>query len=102
MFIYFGCTGSWLLCGSFLFAASGGYSLVVVHNLLFAEASLVGHRLWGPQTSVATVPRPSSCSSWALEHRFSNWDSQAYFLCSMWDRLRSGIISFIGRQILYH
>ena len=44
MFIYFGCTGYWLLCGSFLFASSGGYSLVVVHRL---SCPVAGGILWG-------------------------------------------------------
>ena len=51
-----------------LVAASGGYSLVVVHGLLIALASLVAeHGLWGTWASVAVSYRLSSCGSQSLE-----------------------------------
>ena len=49
----------------------GGYSLVVVHRLLIAVASLVEHGLWFAQASVAVAHGLSSCGSWALEHRLN-------------------------------
>ena len=48
LFTYFiiGYTGSSLLCVGFLFAESGGYSLILVCGLLIARTSLVvEHRL---------------------------------------------------------
>jgi len=48
-----GCAGFSLLQGFSLVVASGGYSLIVVHKLLIAVASLVAeHRLQGTQASV--------------------------------------------------
>ena len=42
--------------GSSLVVVSGSYSLVAVHRLLIAVASLVEvHRLWGSQASVVVV-----------------------------------------------
>ena len=40
-----------------LVVASTGYSLVAVHRLLTAAASLVGHRLERLQASGVTAPR---------------------------------------------
>ena len=37
----FGCAGSLLLCGLFLVAASGGYSLVAMNRPLIVVSSLV-------------------------------------------------------------
>jgi len=55
--------------GFSLVAASGGYSLVVVHGLLIVVASFVmEHGLQGTQASVVEVPGLHSCSSQALEH----------------------------------
>ena len=55
--------------GFSLVAASGGYSLVVVHGLLIVVASFVmEHGLQGMQASVVEVPGLHSCSSQALEH----------------------------------
>ena len=48
-----------------------GLSLVVVLGLLIAVASLAAvHGLQGMQAAVAVAFVLSSCSSWALEHRF--------------------------------
>ena len=45
-FVYFWLPGSLMLCSLSLVAVSGGYSLVVVHRLLIAVASLIAeHRL---------------------------------------------------------
>ena len=53
--------------------ASGGYSLVVVHGLLIAGASLVAeHGPQDTQVSAVSAHRLSSFSSWALEHRLSS------------------------------
>ena len=40
-YLFFYCAWSLLLCGLFLVMVSRGYSLVVVHGLLIAVASLV-------------------------------------------------------------
>ena len=49
-------------------AESRDYSLVVVHGLLIAVASLIAeHRLQGTRASVAVAHRLISCGSWALE-----------------------------------
>ena len=40
----FGCAGSSLLCGLSLVAASRAYSVVAVHGLLIAVASLVAEQ----------------------------------------------------------
>ena len=61
-----------------LAAARGGGSLVAVHRLLVAAASLlVELGLLGVWASVAEAHRPSSCSSWALEHRLNSCGIQA-------------------------
>ena len=53
--------------------ARGGNSLIVVHRLLIAAASLVAeHGLEGTWDSVAGVCGLSSCSFWALEHRLNS------------------------------
>ena len=65
-----GCAGSSLLCSEAisLVTVTGGYSLVVVHGLLIALASLVAeHGLWGTWASVAVSYRLSSCGSQSLE-----------------------------------
>ena len=69
LFIYFWLCWSSLLLGLSLVVVSGGYSLVVLHGLLIAVASLVAeHRLQGAWASVV-VRGLSSCGSQALEHR---------------------------------
>ena len=48
-----------------LVAASGGYSLVLVLELLIAVASLIAkHGLQGTWASVAAAHELSSCDSW--------------------------------------
>ena len=60
----------WVFHGCTCFAlgvASGGHSVVAVHQLLAAVASLVAeHGLRGLTASVSVVRGLSSCSSWAL------------------------------------
>ena len=55
-------------CQLSLVGASRGYSLVVVHGLPIAVASLVAeHRLWDMQASVVVAHGLNVCDSWALE-----------------------------------
>ena len=57
----FGCTVSVAMCRLFLVAASGGFSLIVVHSLLIVVAS--------------------HCGAWALEWAgFSSCGTWAWFL----------------------
>ena len=54
-------------------AASKGYSLVATHGLLIVVASLVwGAQALDKQASVVAAHGLRSCSSQALEHRFSS------------------------------
>ena len=77
LFIYFWLCWSSLLLGLSLVVVSGGYSLVVLHGLLIAVASLVAeHRLQGAWASVV-VRGLSSCGSQALEHRLCSCGAQA-------------------------
>ena len=62
--------------GLSLVAASEGYSLVVVHRLLTAVASLVVTR--GLSASVLVTRGVSSCSFWAVEHRLSSCGARVY------------------------
>ena len=66
-------------CAGFsLVVAKGSYSLVAVHGLLIAVASLVAEdRLEGMQASVVSARGLSSCGSQALEHRLSSYGIQA-------------------------
>ena len=78
--------------GFTLVAESGGYSLVEVHKLLIAVASLlVEHALKSSWASIAAMRRLSSCGSLALEHRLSSCDPEVYLLCRMWDHPGPGI-----------
>ena len=77
LFIYFGFAGSSLLFKLFLAVASGSNSLVAVHRLLIAVASLVEHRLEGTRASVAVALGLSSFGFWSLEHRLYNCGAQA-------------------------
>ena len=53
----FSCGGSSLLHWVSLILASEGFSLVVMHGLLIAAASLVlEHGLWGSQAAVVAAP----------------------------------------------
>ena len=61
--LIFGCAGSSLLTGFSLVATSGGYSLVAMHGLLIAVASLiVEHRVQGTGRSswMRDLPRPGT------------------------------------------
>ena len=80
-------------CAGFsLVVAKGSYSLVAVHGLLIAVASLVAEdRLEGMQASVVSARGLSSCGSQALEHRLSRCDTQSQLLHGMWDLLGPGI-----------
>ena len=63
-------------CQPFLVAVSVGYSLVVVHRLLIAAASLgAGHKVYCAQASVVAAHGLSSHSFQALEHRLSSCGS---------------------------
>ena len=63
---------------SSLVAASGGYSLVVVRELLTAVSFLVAeHRLERVQATVVATRGLSSCGSWTLEQRLSSYGAQA-------------------------
>ena len=63
--------------GFSLVAARGGCSLVAVHRLLIAVASLVELGLLEVWASAVEAHRLSSCSSWALEHRLNSCGIQA-------------------------
>ena len=70
------------LHGLSLVVASRGYSLVVVHGLLIAEASFVAeHRL--------QVHGLNSCGSQAVKQGLSNCGARAQLLGSVWDLPRS-------------
>ena len=63
MYLFLAVLGLHSYVGFPLVGASGGYSLTVVCELLFAVAPLVAeHRPWGMQASVAVACRVSSCS----------------------------------------
>ena len=62
--------GSSLLLGLSLVAANGGYSLAVVSGLLAVVTCRFGARALGWAGF-------RSCSSWALEHRFSGCGAPA-------------------------
>ena len=56
-----------------LVVASGGYSLVSVHGLPIAVASLVAkHRLWDVWASVVPARGLRNCSSPVLDHKLSS------------------------------
>ena len=72
--LLFDCGGSSLLHAGFLYSQwVGGYSLVVVHRLLIAVASLVTEHGLQACKWVAAAWRLSSCGVWAS------------LLCSMWN-----------------
>ena len=48
-------------------------------------------RLYGTQALVAVAHGLRSCSSQALEHRFSSGGTWVYLLCSMWDLSKSWV-----------
>ena len=87
-----------------LVAGSGAYSLVAVPGLLFAWLLL----LWSTGSraciSVVVAHWLSSCSSWALEHRFELWHTglvAPWHMGSSWTRDRTHV-SCIGGWTLYH
>ena len=66
-----------LLLGLSLVLESGSYSLVVVHRLLIAAASLAAeHGLQGAWASAAAACGLSTCDSWAPEHRLNSCGAQ--------------------------
>ena len=82
LFVLFSYLGpSWVFVAAHrlsLIAANGGYSPVAACGLLIAVASLVSeHGLLGTWAPVAAMPKLSSRSSQALEHRFSSCGTQA-------------------------
>ena len=61
------------MCRLFLVLEGGGYSLLVVCELLIVVASLmVEHRLWGTWASVVAAQGLSSCGLWASECRLNS------------------------------
>ena len=86
-FIYFWLCWVFLAAWAFLQLWRAGSSLVAVHGLLIAVASLIGeHRLQGEQASVVPACGLSSCGSWVLGHRLNSYDSCAFELWC-WRRL---------------
>ena len=78
--------------GFSLAAARRGYTLVAVHTLFMAVASLVvEHGLWGRQASVVAAHVLSSCGSQALEHRLNSCGARAQSLRCKWDFPKSVI-----------
>ena len=62
-----------------------GATLVAVHGLLIAVASLVvEHRLQAHKLQQLWHAGFSSCGSWALEHRLSSCGARAQLLHGMW------------------
>ena len=59
-------------CTGFLQLQQVGATLVVMHRHLISVTSLVEHRPWGLQASVAAAHRLCSCGLWAVEHRLSS------------------------------
>ena len=75
-----------LLCKRLLFVASGGYSPVVEHRLLFVVASLVAeHRPQRVQVSVFAARGLSTCSRWTPEQRLSSSGTRAELLLGLRD-----------------
>ena len=67
-----------------LSAASQGYSLAAVHELLIVVTSLlVDHRLLSTWASVAVGHGLSGCSSLPLEHRLSSCGTWVRLLCNV-------------------
>ena len=57
MYLFYGCTGSLLLCWLFCSYSQQGLLLVVVHRLPIAVASLFAeHGLWATRASVVEAP----------------------------------------------
>ena len=68
----FGCAGSSLLCRLSLVAVNRGCSLVLVHWLLIAVASLVAeHKLYGTWASIVATSGPQSTGSIVVVHGLS-------------------------------
>ena len=78
--------------GFSLAVASRGYTLVAVHNLFMAVASLVvEHGLWGTQASVVAAHVLSRCGSQALECRLNSCGARAQSLRCKWNFPKSVI-----------
>ena len=71
----FGCAGSSLLGRLFSSCGKQGSSLVAMHRLFIAVASLFMKH--GSTASVVSAHGLSSCHSWALEHRLNSCGKQA-------------------------
>ena len=71
-------------CAGFsLVVASRAYSLVTVHRLLIAKASLAAEQgLQGASESLVAARGLSSCGSQTLEHRLNSCISQVYSAAS--------------------
>ena len=96
-----------LHCGAgFSLVASEGYFLVAACGFLTVAASLVAeHGLLVMEASAVVARGLSSCGSQAQELRLNSCGARAELLHGMWGSPGSGvrlIVSFIGRQILYH
>ena len=75
-----------------LVAASGGYSLAVVHGVV-SVASVVKHGLSGFQASAVAPRGLNSCGSQAVEERLNSCGAHASLLRGMWNLPRSEIKS---------
>ena len=81
-----------------LVAAGEDYSLVAVHGLLIAVASLVEYGLQGTRASVVATPRLYSPGSTVVVHRLNCSVARALSF-----RTRDQThVSCTGRRILYH
>ena len=77
----FGCAGSSLLCRLSLVAVNRGCSLVLVHWLLIAVASLVAeYKLYGTRASIVAASGPQSTGSIVVVHGLSCFTACGIFL----------------------
>ena len=84
IYLFLAVPGLHCYIGFSLIATSRSYTLVVVHRLLIAVASLIAeHRLEGAWPSLAGARRLSSCGSQPLEYRLNGCGAQTQLLCSM-------------------
>ena len=100
----FDCAGSSVLCGLFSSCSKPGLLFLTVHGLLTAVASLIAkHRLQHLGFSSCGMWL-SSCSSWALEHRFSSrvLGLDCSVACGIFPDQYWIHASCIGKWILYH
>ena len=84
-----------LCCSSWAFSSCSKWGLLFVAELGVFLLQGTGSR---QQASAAAVCGLSSC--WALEHRLSNYGSQAQLLHGMWDLPRTGIKPILEGRFL--